>query len=122
MKEKIEAPEAFKACFEGRRSTFSILVKLNHYENICFVFDHRANADRVPGVPGVPDPEGIADDGNPNPRRVDEHPYRKEDEDHFGKHQSVLQIEQEEAVDDFRFSFSVGFSFGFAFCDPVSDR
>ena len=41
----------FSACSPAGGSTFSIFVKLNQsYENICFVFDHRADASRIPGL------------------------------------------------------------------------
>src|SRR5438094_645416 len=66
-------PAIFNACSRGRVSTFSIFVKLNQfYENTCFVFDHRADGRRLPGLP-VTEERGDRDDvhRDDDPRSVD---------------------------------------------------
>jgi len=59
-------------------------LSLTNYENICFVFDHRAGADRP--FPGLPDPEERASDHHHrihNSPWDDEHGYRQENKDYF---------------------------------------
>jgi hypothetical protein len=67
----------------------------------------------------LPSPEKGGNNGqyfDYDPCRVDEHEYRKEDENHFGNCLSVLQIEQEEGCG---VPFAGCFRIGIAFADSL---
>ena len=90
----------FSACSRRRGSTFSTFVKLNQsYENICFVFDHRTGARRIPRLP-KPEEGRVNGDHihgrDDDPWSVDDDQEELEHQEELDHHRSVANCVGEE--------------------------